>query len=235
MWEPEHSQSLAELLEDLEIAWDDRLRQALQHSSFVRESGLPPEHSNARMEFLGDAILGALVAEHLYAMYPRATEGDLTKIKAAAVSESVLAAGARALGLDKLVKLGKGEEDSGCRDQPSILAATLEAVIAAIYLSAGVEKVRAFLVSILLPTLAAIQQQDYRGDFKSALQELTQELSRTLPHYQVRRECGPPHDRTFVVEAIFRGKVIGVGEGKSKRSAEQEAARQALEQADSWA
>jgi len=235
MWQPRDGQSLKELLAELDITWDDRLEQALQHTSFVRESYLPPEQSNARMEFLGDAILGGLVAEHLYLTRLHAPEGELTKIKAACVSEGALAARARALGLNKLIKLGKGEEDSGCRSKPSILAGALEAVIAAVYLSGGLEKARAFVVRLFLPTLAAVQQQAHRGDFKSALQELTQGLSRTLPQYEVRGESGPPHDRTFVVEAVFRGKVIGVGEGKSKRSAEQAAARQALENADSWA
>ncbi|MFQ6132073.1 MAG: ribonuclease III [Armatimonadota bacterium] len=235
MWQPRESSSLKEVLQELDIPWDDRLEQALRHSSFVREKGLPPEASNARMEFLGDAILGALIAEYLYQTRPAAAEGELTKTKAAVVSEGALAARARALGIGKLVKLGRGEDEGGCREQPSILAAALEAVIAAVYLSGGVEKARAFVTSVFLPALAAVQQQDHHGDFKSALQELTQELSRTLPRYHVREESGPPHNRTFVVEAIFRGNVIGVGEGRSKRSAEQAAAREALERADSWA
>ncbi len=229
-----HNERLIETIERLGIKRGPLLEQALRHSSFVREAGEPGLESNERLEFLGDAVLDLVIATHLYRTHPKAAEGELTKIKAAVVSEASLAECGRALGLGRQLKLGRGEEEIGCRSRPSILAATLEAVIGAVYLRQGLRRTQQFVLHVLGPALEALQHHALRGDFKSALQERTQGLTKETPTYVVRAEDGPPHERTFVVEASFGGRVIGVGKGRSKRQAEQEAARQALANADSW-
>jgi len=193
-----------------------------------------PDESNERLEFLGDAVLDLVVAGYLYRTHPSKTEGDLTKIKAVAVSQCTLAKCAGKLGVGNLMRLGKGEEELGCRTQPSILASAFEAIIAAIYLTHGLHAAGDFILRTLGPEIAAIADEGYRSDFKSALQELTQNRSKVTPQYAVIEQRGPPHDRTFVVEARFHSNAVGVGVGKSKREAEQEAAREALSTAGTW-
>jgi ribonuclease-3 len=228
-------QRLEHVVRTLGLRRGPLFEQAFRHSSYVREAGQPGLESNERLEFLGDAVLDLVIATHLYRTHPRAAEGELTKIKAAVVSETSLAERASALGLGDELMLGRGEEEIGCRSRPSILAAALEALIGAVYLRQGLRKTHQFVLAVLGPSLEALQHQALRGDYKSALQELTQELTKETPDYAVRAEQGPPHDRTFTVEARFRGRVIGVGTGRSKRQAEQDAARAALTDMNAWA
>lgn len=202
------------------------LRQALVHKSAQQEMSLP---SNERLEFLGDAVLGLTVATFLYRSHPDLAEGELTKVKAVAVSEPVLAKVARQLDLGAYLVLAKGEEQSGGRNRSSILADALEAVIAAIYLDRGVIAARGMVLSLLDGQLRAIERSEHELDYKTLLQEKIQELHRKPPSYHMVNESGPDHDRTFVAEVRLSGRVLGKGTGKSKKQAEQAAARDALQ------
>jgi ribonuclease-3 len=201
------------------------LRQAVIHKSAEQELTLP---ANERLEFLGDAVLGLAVAGYLYRTYPGLPEGDLTKFKAVAVSETILAEVAQDLGLGRFLVLSKGEEQSGGRTRGSLLADALEAVFGAIYLDRGQITARRVILDLLREKLSAIERAEHELDYKTLLQEQVQEVHRTPPTYRVVDEQGPDHDRTFVAEVRVGGKVLGRGVGKSKKQAEQAAAREAL-------
>jgi len=219
---------LRELEKRLGLTFENRdlLTQALTHSSAAQEK---QQESNERLEFLGDAVLGTVVSEYLYQAFSNWTEGDLTRAKAALVNEHALAAAAKRLGLGDLLRLSKGEEQSGGKERPSILCGAFEALVAAIYLETGIEAARGFVLHWLAEPLEAIGQGDYSRDYKTLLQELLQESHRLLPTYRVVEESGPDHDKTFVVEALLGKEILGVGVGKSKKEAERAAAKQALE------
>jgi len=202
----------------------DFLRQALRHKSAQQE---PEAFSNERLEFLGDAVLGLVIASYLYRSHPNLTEGNLTKVKAVAVSEPVLAKVARELDLGEYLLLAKGEEQSGGRDRSSILADALEAVIAAIYLDRGLITVRKMILDLFSEHVHMIERSEHELDYKTLLQEKIQGLHRRPPSYYVVAESGPDHDRTFVAEVRLTGRVLGRGSGKSKKQAEQAAAREA--------
>jgi len=204
----------------------DLLRHAVTHKSAEQELNLP---ANERLEFLGDAVLGLAVATHLYRKHPELPEGDLTKMKAVAVSEPILAQVAQQLDLGGYLVLSKGEEQSGGRDRASILADCLEAVFAAIYLDRGLTTARRVIVGLLAEKLLAIERAEHELDYKTLLQERIQELHRTPPTYRVVEESGPDHDRTFVAEVRVASQVLGRGVGKSKKQAEQAAAKAALD------
>jgi ribonuclease-3 len=220
-----NAEALAQFL-GVELRRPEYLRQALVHKSAQQEMSLAP---NERLEFLGDAVLGLVVAGSLYRAHPDLTEGELTKVKAVAVSEPVLAKVARDLGLGAYLVLAKGEEQSGGRNRASILADALEAVIAAIYLDRGMTVARNMILSLLDEHVRAIERSEHELDYKTLLQERIQELHRKPPSYHVVSESGPDHDRTFVAEVRLSGRVLGEGTGKSKKQAEQAAAHDALE------
>ena len=209
----------------VELHRPDLLRQALTHKSAQQELGLS---CNERLEFLGDAVLGLTVAAHLYRLHPDLAEGELTKLKAVAVSEPVLARVAADLELGRYLILSRGEEQSGGRKRVSILADALEAIFAAIYLDRGMGIARRLILKLLDERLRAIERAEHDLDYKTLLQEKIQELHRTPPTYRVIDQSGPDHDRTFVAEVRVAGQVLGSGLGKSKKQAEQAAARQAL-------
>ena len=201
------------------------LRQALTHKSAEQELHLP---SNERLEFLGDSVLDLVLAEYLYRGHPELAEGDLTKLKAVAVSEPVLAAVASEIGLGRYLLLAKGEEQTGGRDRNSILADAMEALFAAVYLDRGLRLTRGLILRLLGGQLEAIERREHEPDYKTLLLEKIQEIHRTPPTYRVVSQAGPDHDRTFVAEVRIGRKVLGSGQGKSKKQAEQAAARQAL-------
>jgi ribonuclease-3 len=219
-----NAQALAKRL-GITLRRPELMRQALRHKSAQQELGLP---SNERLEFLGDAVLGLTIAGYLHRSHPELAEGQLTKVKAVAVSEPVLAEVAREINLGAYLTLAKGEEQSGGRNRSSILADALEAVIAAIYLDRGITLARKVILALLLDHLQAIERSEHEPDYKTLLQEKIQELHRKPPSYYVVGESGPDHDRTFVAEARLSGRVLGKGSGKSKKQAEQAAARAAL-------
>jgi ribonuclease-3 len=210
---------------DIEFRRPELLRLAITHKSAEQELSLP---SNERLEFLGDAVLGLVVAEYLYRSHPDLDEGALTKVKAVAVSEPVLAEVARKLGLGRYLILAKGEEQSGGRQRASILADALEAVFAAAYIDRGSRAARALVLRVLADHLQAIERQEHEPDYKTLLQERIQERHRTPPTYRVVSQSGPDHDRTFVTEVRVAGEPLGRGSGKSKKQAEQAAAKEAL-------
>lgn len=205
------------------------LEQALVHSSYINENPGTAAGNNETLEFLGDAVLGFYVAEKLYRDYPDADEGEMTRRRAALVSRETLARVAKGLRLGDFLYLGKGEESSGGREKRPNLAGALEAVIAAVYLDRGGRVARSFTLRILAKELKRIGQQEKVIDYKSQLQELVQSRHQTTPGYRLVSARGPDHARTFTVEVMLKGKVLGRGTGKSKKEAETRAARYALE------
>jgi ribonuclease III len=210
-------------------AFADRLllAAALTHRSATQEArgGVS---SYERLEFLGDAILGLLAAEWLYRELASDDEGELSKLKSYLVSEPVLAGHAAALSLGPLLRLGVGEERSGGRDKPSILADALEALIGALYLEAGIDAARAFVAPLLADGLVAWRNGAAVRDAKTALQERLQAEGGEPPEYRLIATSGPDHQKRFVVECWAAGRMIGRGEGSSKKRAEQAAAAAAL-------
>ncbi len=225
---------LAALQQTLGVSFNDlsRLEQALVHSSYINENpGLAPT-SNERLEFLGDAVLGLMVAEKLYQDFPHLSEGEMTKLRAALVRRDTLAGIAQAIKLNDHLYLGKGEETSGGRRKAANLAAALEAIIAAIFLDQGSSATRHFILGLFDKELENIMRQSAGVDYKSELQELIQAQEQQTPTYHVIAIIGPDHDRTFTVEVRRGEAVLGKGSGKSKKAAETEAARAALAKAD---
>jgi ribonuclease-3 len=228
-----------ELLERIErglgYAFRDRglLEQALTHSSFAFENqkpdGAPAALANyERLEFLGDAVLGLVVSDLAMRQSAEAPEGELSKLRAGLVNSERLAENARQLGLGEALQLGRGEESTGGRDKPSILAAAYEAILAAIYLDGGFEPAFRAAAGQFLPLLGALPPLDLLGDFKTPLQEKVQARFKSTPSYRVVAEQGPDHQKTFEVEVSVNGKPWARGHGRSKKEAEQEAARLAL-------
>ena len=206
----------------------------LIHNAFVHRSYLN-EHkdynggSNERLEFLGDAVLEFIVSQYLYETFPDKEEGVLTAYRSALVCSKSLSKISKELDFGKYLLLSKGEEQSGGRTRPYILGNTFEAVLGAIYLDQGLENAKGFVHKFLLPELEEIiANQEYK-DPKSELQELTQEKVNVTPHYDVLDEKGPDHNKWFQVGVFINKKRIGIGEGKSKQRAEQEAAKAAIE------
>lgn len=207
------------------------LRQALTHRSFLGENGAR-EHSNERMEFLGDSVLELVVNEFLYRRFSDSREGDLTKRRSLLVSRSILSTKARDFDLGRYMLLSDAEQGSGGRNRDSILADGYEALVGAIYLDGGLTPARRFIQETLLRDADDILADLAHSNFKSLLQEYVQGRSRSQPRYRVRSESGPDHEKTFFVEVAVRGKVLGTGQGRNKKEAEQRAARDALHRLD---
>jgi ribonuclease-3 len=203
------------------------LERALTHKSYANENRVP--YHNERMEFLGDAVLNLAVSEYLMRTCPDSTEGDLSRLRAAVVSEPALAAIAREIGLGSYILLGRGEEQSGGRDKDSLLANCLEALIASIYLDTGKEAAEAFVIRFFGDMIKKTCTSRGILDNKTELQELCQERLKQLPEYKVVSETGPDHQKQFEVEVWIKGRLSGRGIGRSKKEAEQRAAKEALE------
>ncbi len=223
---------LAALQQTLGISFNDPslLEQALVHSSYINENPGFALASNERLEFLGDAVLGLVVAEKLYQDFPHSTEGEMTRLRAALVRRDTLTRMARTIGLGDYLYLGRGEEASGGRRKPANLAGALEAMVAAIFLDQGSIATSDFILGLFDEELQKIASQGAKVDYKSQLQELIQAREQQTPAYQLVEAMGPDHDRRFTVEVKTGNTVLGVGSGKSKKAAETEAARAALEQ-----
>ena len=202
------------------------LDEALSHSSYVNEHRGSGIFSNERLEFLGDSILGLVVADHLYRTRPDLPEGDLTRIRAALVCEGSLVQVAKSLDLGSYLKLGKGEAHGGGRARPSIQADAVEAMLAAVYLDGGIGQARKLIHDLVLTDE---KEKTAAGrDFKTALQELVQRESGQVLAYRLTGESGPDHAKTFCMEVQLNGKTIGAGQGRSKKEAEQAAAKAAV-------
>lgn len=205
------------------------LEHALTHKSKAHEDPSGGVIDNESLEFLGDAVLGLVVADALFRTYPEFSEGQKSKIKAMAVSTASLAELAEQLGLGEHMILGRGEEKTGGRHKQALLADTCEALIAAIYLDGGLEPVRQFIIRELGPALDAAGQPNYFGrDHKSRLQEALQALGRPLPLYRIAGEIGPDHRKMFHVEVVVGNETLAQGAGRTKKDAEQDAAKAAL-------
>lgn len=196
---------------------------AMTHRSAVARSG----ENNEKLEFLGDAVLGLVVSDVLMHRFPHANEGELSKLRAALVNARVLAGKANEIDLGSCLRLGKGEEKSGGRKKESILAAAYEALLGAVYLDGGFDAARVIVAGQFGPGIE-ISAHERLEDYKTRLQEITQRRFRETPSYTLVRSTGPDHDKAFVSEIRIGGKLLGRGEGKSKKAAEQEAALQAL-------
>ncbi len=208
------------------------LAEGLTHTSYVNELKDQASKDNERLEFLGDAVLALIISEHVASACPDLTEGALSKLRSHLVSEATLAAAARRLDLGRLLQLGRGEERTGGREKDSILANTLEAVLAAVYMDGGLEAARSFALKAL-----AMERREAAsggaggvlgGDYKTRLQEWCQRQYDSVPQYVTERETGPDHQKRFEVEVVVQGRAMGRGTGRSKKEAEQAAAQEAL-------
>ena len=220
------------MIKDLEEAIGYRfqnialLQNALTHSSYANERWHNSLLSNERLEFLGDSILGMVVAEHLYKQFPDRPEGELTKMRADMVCESSLAAIADKIGLGKHLLLGHGEDRLGGRNRASILADAVESVIAASFLDGGMAAAESFITQFVLTNVPVKRMKN--TDYKTALQELVQQKKNQTLTYVLTGESGPDHDKVFCVEVLLNGESVGNGTGSSKKRAEQAAAHSAL-------
>ena len=204
------------------------LQNALTHSSYANETWHDSLRSNERLEFLGDSILGMVVAEHLFRMFPERPEGELTRMRADMVCERALAKVANRLNLGSHLLLGHGEEQGGGRTRASILADAMESVIAACFLDGGMDAARKLIECFILCEVPVSKLSN--ADYKTALQERVQQKKDQTVTYRLVGESGPDHDKSFKVEVLLNGQVVGSGIGSSKKRAEQDSARVALEQ-----
>ncbi len=202
------------------------LERALTHSSYANERLGGALESNERLEFLGDSVLGQVTADHLYRAHPDLPEGDLTRMRAALVCEESLAQVALGWGLGAYLKLGRGEDQNGGRARASILADAVEAILAALYLDGGIAQARRTIRAFIL---SREEQAGEGRDYKTALQELVQRTQGHTLRYQLVRETGPDHCKEFWMEVTLDGAQVGAGKGRSKKEAEQQAAKSALE------
>ncbi len=222
--------SLEELQQHIGHEYRDRslLERALTHKSYANENKVSSH--NERMEFLGDSVLNLIVSEYLMNACPDSSEGDLSRLRAAIVSEPALAAVSREIGLGSYILLGRGEEQTGGRDKDSLLADELEALIASIYIDAGKEKAQTFILRFFGEGMKRTCASGGSFDYKTRLQELCQERLKQLPDYRIASETGPDHQKEFSVEVWINGRLSGRGSGRSKKEAEQRAAKEALQQ-----
>lgn len=215
--------------------FEDRmlLKRALTHSSYSNESGARNHHllCNERLEFLGDSVLSLITSKYIYAKYPDCPEGELTRMRAEVVCERALSGYAEKIELGKYLLLGIGEEKNGGRQRKSILADAFEALLAAIYIDSkdkGYETVEKFLLPFIINEISNLKGGGVGADAKTLLQQFVQQAEGDFLEYEVVKESGPDHMKTFEVEARLNSNVIGRGKGRSKREAEQNAAKEAL-------
>lgn len=204
------------------------LETAFTHTSYANEHRLLKISHNERLEFLGDAVLQLIISRYLYQNYPYFPEGEMSKRRSMFVREESLAGFTRACGFDAFLRLGKGEEKSGGRNRDTILGDLFEAFLGALLLDKGVEAVERFLYQVMIPQLE-VGNFERVTDYKTYLQELLQVNGEVTIQYQVVSENGPAHDKVFEVEVLVNGQAIGRGQGRSKKQAEQDAAKNAVE------
>jgi len=205
------------------------LDQSLRHKSFAHEIPDLIGKDNERLEFLGDGLLGLSIGHLLMGRKPEDSEGSLSRMRAAVVNEGRLAEIARELELGTYLLLGKGEDRTGGREKNSILAASLEALLAAVYLDGGFKKAFRVIAELFSSHLEAAEKEGYVQDFKTKLQETAQDVLKTTPRYVLAKEFGPDHNKAFGVKVLIKDRVAAMGAGRSKKEAEQKAARKALE------
>jgi ribonuclease-3 len=221
--------SFSELQASLGIHFHNEalLRQAFTHSSYVNEHQRKNHQDNERLEYLGDAVLQLIISQYLYRRTPPMSEGEMTKLRASIVCEPSLVHFAESLQFSRYILLGKGEELTGGRTRPALLADVFEAFVGALYLDQGLEVVQSFFDRHVIPKIER-GEFSVAMDYKSALQEFIQQENHGELHYDILEERGPAHNREFVSEVHLNGKRLGLGKGRSKKEAEQKAAEEAL-------
>jgi ribonuclease-3 len=224
---PERLQELQEIENKLGLSFINKniLSQSLTHSSYGHEKNTG---DNERLEFLGDAVLKLVVSEYIYNKFPTHAEGDLTKIRAAVISDDTLGKIGKRVDLGKYILLSENEKKGGGQKRKSNIANAFEALIGAVYLDMGLGKIRDLIVELLRDEIELVSRAGYITDFKSTLQEITQKSKWELPLYKVIKESGPRHRRVFWIEVKIRGKRFGIGRGPNKKEAEQRAATMAV-------
>ena len=227
----ERLQNLKELETYIGYRFEDRglLDNALTHRSFVNENSALPCKDNERLEFLGDAVLELTVSDMLMKKFPDCAEGELSKLRASVVNEQPLAKLARRFRIGEFLLLGKGEEASGGRTKSSLLANAFESVVAALYLDGGFDRTAAFIGRLFEPLIEAGAVAAVYTDYKTTAQEICQNLFRELPLYLMISETGPDHEKRFETSLVIGERVIATGTGRSKKEAEQQAAKKTLE------
>lgn len=222
-----HARDERELEQKIGYSFADRalLKRALTHSSYANERTSGSVGDYERLEFLGDAVLELVSSDYLYHQREDLPEGKLTKLRASMVCEPALAKCARDIELEQFILLGKGEENTGGRNRDSIISDVMEAVIGAIYLDGGIDRAREFISRFVLEDL---KKENLMQDSKTVLQEMVQAVGYDSFEYRMVGEKGPDHDKIFMSEAVLNGEVIGRGEGRTKKAAEQEAAKEAI-------
>ena len=212
---------------------DDRLlTQALTHRSYVNENSEEGLCDNERLEFLGDAVLNLVISHRAMVQNPDFSEGELSKLRSAMVNESALARMAKELSIGAFILLGRGEDSTNGREKHSILSDTYEAIVAAVYLDGGIDEASAVIESHFDDQFENLEESQVNQDYKTRVQERVQGTFRITPDYVLAGEWGPDHNKTFHVRLLIHDELYGEGEGKSKKEAEQKAARQALDRLD---
>ncbi|MFC3929068.1 ribonuclease III [Streptococcus caprae] len=221
----------AKLQADYGIVFTDKtlLETAFTHTSYANEHRVLKISHNERLEFLGDAVLQLIISQYLYTKYPQKPEGDLSKMRSMMVREESLASFSKLLEFDRYIKLGRGEEKTGGRERATILGDLFEAFLGALLLDAGVQAVETFIHQVMIPEIEKGNYQQVK-DYKTTLQERLQVNGSVAIAYQVTDEIGPAHDRVFEVVVTVDGQEVATGRGRSKKIAEQEAAKTALNQ-----
>ena len=214
---------------DVNFKEESLLQQALVHRSYLNENSVLQLVSNERLEFLGDAVLGFVVASELYSRFPDFSEGELTKLRSALVRGETLSRIALSLQLGDYLYLGRGEEESGGRSRSRNLSCTLEAVIGAVFLDQGLDVAKGFILKLLDSELDGVVEDKFAADYKSRLQQVIQSEHKITPVYRTIEEMGPDHAKLFTVEVLAGDTILGQGCGRSKRAAEMDAARHALQ------
>ncbi len=222
---PERKKLLKQFEKDSGVRFKNEslLNLAFSHRSYSNENSDHREN-NERLEFLGDSVLGLVVSSYLYHILADKSEGDLAKIKSFVVSEDILSVVAKKLGIDQLLLVGKGEENSGGRTKKALLADAMEAVFGAYYLDAGFADCQKFILDLLVPEINNVLEDRHKKDYKTLLQEFVQKAHKSYPKYVLVNKTGPDHDKTFFMEVQVNGKTWGTGSGKNKKEAEQQAA-----------
>lgn len=225
-----HADVISELESKIKYTFKDKrkLLLAITHSSYANEKRSEGLHSNERIEFLGDAVLNIVTSEYIYNHFPKLPEGEMTKLRASIVCESSLMKCAVKIELGNYLLLGRGEENTGGRLRPSILSDAFEALIGAIFLDGGIKEAGDFILKIMNEMLLNLNNSDTFIDYKTEFQEFIQKNGEQRILYRTVEEKGPDHDKSFVVELSVNNKALGKGEGKSKKEAEQNAAKDAL-------
>lgn len=225
------SENISALETSIGYSFKDKslIREAITHKSFAHENPQYAPFFNERLEFLGDAVLGLIVSDCLFSSYPEYSEAQLSKVKAYAVQENTLSEIAMKLNIGSYLLLGKGEEATGGRYKPSLLANAFEAVLAAIYLDGGLKEAKTVALKFLKDEIKKVISQDLLFDFKTRFQEIVQGRYNVLPEYIVHKEVGPEHRKIFEVKVFVKKELYGTGRGRSKKEAAQRAAEEGLE------